>query len=93
MLKESNQGSKFKWINHIKEILISVGKPEVLYKKVINNPKAVKGNIIKTHHGLSIQEWTSKLSQSSEGRNYNVFKEKIALESYLRLLPKQLYIL
>ena len=28
MLKESQQGSKFKWINHINEILISEGKPE-----------------------------------------------------------------
>ena len=92
MLKESKQGIRFKWINHIKEILISIGRPEMLDLKIINNPKAVKGNITKTLHDLSIQEWNAKLSESSKGRNYNVFKEQIEFESYLRLLPRQLYI-
>ena len=77
MLNESKQGINFKWINHIKEILISIGRPEMLDLKIINNPKAVKGNITKTLHDLSIQEWNAKLSESSKGRNYNVFKEQI----------------
>ena len=92
MLNESKQGINFKWINHIKEILISIGRPEMLDLKIINNPKAVKGNITKTLHDLSIQEWNAKLSESSKGRNYKVFKEQIEFESYLRLLPRQLYI-
>ena len=54
--------------------------------KIINNPKAVKGNITKALHDLSIQEWDAKLSESSKGRN--VFKEQIEFESYMRLLPR-----
>ena len=90
MLNESNQGSNFKWINTIKGTLISVGKPE-LFNKNIHNPKADKGNITKTLHDLFIQEWNAKTSQSSKGRNYNIFKENKEFESYLKLISKQLY--
>ena len=90
MLNESNQGSNFKWINTIKETLISVGKPE-LFNKNIHNLKAVKGNITKTLHDLFIQEWNSKTFQSSKGRNYNIFKENKEFESYLKFISKQLY--
>ena len=92
MLNKSNQGSNFKWITTIKEMLISVGKSELFNKNIIYNPKAVKGNITKTLHDLFIQEWNAKMSQSSKGRNYHIFKENIELESYLKLIPKQLYI-
>ena len=92
MLNESNQGSNFKWITTIKETLISVGKPELFNKNIIYNPKAVKGNITRTLHDLFIQEWNAKISQSSNGRNYYSFKENTEFESYLKLIPKQLYI-
>ena len=61
MLNESNQGCNFKWITTIQETLISVGKPELLNKNIIHNPKAVKGNITKTLHDLFIQEWNAKI--------------------------------
>ena len=45
MLKESNLGNNFKWINSIKGNLIRVGKPDLFNKNSINNPKSVKGNV------------------------------------------------
>ena len=76
--------------NFCQNICNEVGKP-VLFNKNIYNPKAVKGNITKTLHDLFIQEWNAKISQSSKGRNYHIFKENIEFEGYL-LIPKQLYI-
>ena len=92
MLNESNQGNRFKWIDHIKEILISAGKAELFNQNVINNPRATKGKITTTLHYLFIQEWNANITQSSKGKNYHIFKENTELESYLKLLPKKLYI-
>ena len=92
MLNESNQGNRFKWIDHIKEILISAGKAELFNQNVINNPRATKGKITTTLHDLFIQEWNANITQSSKGKYYHIFKENIELEPYLKLLPKKLYI-
>ena len=43
-------------------------------------------------HDLLIQEWNANITQSSKGKNYHIFKENTELESYLKLLPKKLYI-
>ena len=37
-----------KWIHFIKHILISVGRPDLLNKEVIENPKSIKNQISKT---------------------------------------------
>ena len=42
MLAEYNRGQNFKWLNHIKQILISVGEPSLLNRSFIQNPKATK---------------------------------------------------
>ena len=77
-------------INTIK--LISIGKINVLSTNTINNPNEVKRNITTTLHDLSIQEWHTIISKSSKGRNYNVFKEILEFEPYLKFLPRKQYI-
>ena len=39
---ESNMGQNYKWINRIKDILISVGRPDLFYNACIPNPKLTK---------------------------------------------------
>ena len=49
LLGEYNGGIyQHKWIHCIKQILISVGCPEVLDKEVIENPKSIKNQISQT---------------------------------------------
>ena len=69
MLNESNQGSNFKWISTIKETLISVGKPELFNKNIIDNPKAVKENITKTLHDFFFQNGMLKYLNLQKGEN------------------------
>ena len=73
MLAEFNRGQNFKWLNFIKEILISVGEPGLLNQNFIQNPKATKDKIVNRLNDLYIQEWVAKLQTSSKGRNYSIF--------------------
>ena len=47
MLAEYNRGQNFKWLNYIKQILISVGEPGLLNWNFIQNPKATTEKIVK----------------------------------------------
>ena len=81
-----------KWIHCIKEILISVGRVDLLiHKEVIENPKLIKIQISKTLSDLYIQQWHTKVSSSSKGRMYNLFKHDINFENYLTKLTKKHY--
>lgn len=88
MLSELGNGQNYKWLNHIKQILISVGRAELLDQQYIYNQKSIKAKIVKTLNDLFIQDWNTKVIQSSKGRNYNIIKEDVAFEYYLKLLPK-----
>ena len=79
MLAEFNSGQNFKWLNYIKEILISVGEPGPFDQNFIQNPKATKDKIVNRLNDLYIQEWVAKLQISSKGRNYSIFKQNINL--------------
>ena len=72
-----------KWIHCIKEILISVGRVDLLHKEVIENPKLIKIQISITLSDLYIQQWHTKVSSSSKGKTYNLFKHDINFENYL----------
>ena len=92
MLDETNNGNTFKWLDYIKDILISVGKPDLINQPHINNPHATKLKIVTSLKDLVIQDWYAKLNQSSKGRTYSLFKENVDFESYLTTLPKRFYI-
>ena len=75
LLTEYDNGTdKHKWIKCIKDVLISLGHVDRLHKEVIQNPHFIKMQISKTWSDLYIQEWYSKVTSSSKGKNYNLFK-------------------
>ena len=92
MLAEHNRGKTYKWLSYIKSILISVGMPDLLNQNYINNPQATKAKISKTLYNLFVQEWHTKLTLSSKGRNYSYFKSDLSFVSYLITLSKNSYI-
>ena len=78
-----------KWIHFIKHILISVGHPDLLNKEVIENPKSIKNQISKTLSDLYVQESHNKVTSSSKGKNYNLFKQDLNFENYLIKLNRK----
>ena len=79
-----------KWIHFIKHILISVGRPDFLNKEVIENPKSIKNHqISKTLSDLYVQEWHNKVTSSSKGKKYNLFKQDLNFEYYLIKLNRK----
>ena len=88
---EFNKGHNLKWINSIKNILVSAGRVDLFYKTTINNPRATKLRITQTLKDQNIQTWNSRLLDSSKGRNYALFKTNIEIEKYLLDLPQTIY--
>ena len=74
--------------NRIKNILISVGKIDLINADPINNPHASKASISRTVNDLYTQERQAKLNSSSKGRNYSFYKYDICFEEYFTKLPK-----
>lgn len=79
-----------KWVNNIKEILNSCGRPDIWETPPINTNivALIKRNLVDQYH----QEWHSKLDVSTKGKNYHLFKDSMNLEGYLLKLPKPLTI-
>ena len=76
MLKEQEKGLyDFKWIRCINDILVSVGRPDLLRKSYISNPKALKLSILRAVSDLYIQEWNEKVKVSSTGKQYYICNE------------------
>ena len=55
MLAEFNRDQNFKWLNYIKEIVISIGEPGLFNQNFIHNPKATKDKIVNKLNDLYIQ--------------------------------------
>ena len=82
----------FKWVKCINDILVSVGIVNLFHANIINNPQAVKLSIKRTLLNLYVQEWCTKLTESSKVRNYSCFKYCMCLEEYLKTLPRKFYL-
>ena len=65
MLKEHEKGSyNFKWIRCIYNILVAVGRPDLLKTEPVNNPNSVKMDISRILSDLYTQEWNEKANVS-----------------------------
>ena len=83
-INESNNGKYVsKWIQFIKYILISVGKPNLVNATFFDRPKHIKKINKNTINDLYIQEWNAKIQASSKGKNYSIYKIEMGLERYL----------
>ena len=91
LFEYDNDIYKHKWIQCIKDILISVGRVDLLHKESIDNPNFIKMQISKALSDLYIQEWHSKVTSSLKGKNYNLFKDDVNFENYLSKLSKKHY--
>ena len=91
MLAECNRGQNFKWLIYIKQILISVAEPGLLYQNVIQFLKATKEKIVNRLNDLYTQECATKLQSTSKGRNYSILKQTVKTESYFTTLPRNVY--
>ena len=92
MRAEYDRGQNYKWLDYIKNILISVGQLDLFNQVLIENPRATKTKITNKLHDLYIQEWQAKLELSSKGRNYSIFKETTDIEPYLLNTTSNIYI-
>ena len=92
MRAEYDKGQNYKWLDYIKNILISVGQPDLFNQVLIENPRATKTKNTNKLHDLYIQEWQAKLQLSSKGRNYSIFKETTNIEPYLLNTTSNIYI-
>ena len=80
MLNQHNKN--FMWINKIKEILLSVGRPDLWENQFsinqLNIHKYIKTILIDQFK----QSWHDQLQRSNKGIIYSRFKETHQLESY-----------
>ena len=83
-----NRGINHKWIGKIRQILISVGKPDLLHQHNIQHPHATKLKISQTLHDIFLQDWNATSNTTSKGRNYKLFKMNINFETFLISLPR-----
>ena len=76
LINESNNGNYVsKWIQTIKNILISLGKPNVFNATFFDCPKHIQNIIKSTINDLYIQEWNAKIRDSRKGKNYLIYKK------------------
>ena len=92
MQSEIESNPQYKWLNFIRNILISVGKVDLFNAYNIENPKSTKSQIIKSLNDLYIQKWHSETEESSKGTNYKLFKDNQQFEAYLNILTRKSYI-
>ena len=83
MQSELHPNPQYKWLNFIKQILISVGRGDLFNQSSINNPELIKIKIIQTLKDLNMQEWHTKTTDLSKGNNYKLFKDDQHFEAYL----------
>ena len=81
LLTEFENGTyQHKWIKCIKDILISVGRVDLLWKEFIDNPNIIKMQISKALHDLYIQDWHTKVTASSKGKIITFSKQMLILK-------------
>ena len=92
MVHEHEHGNyDFNWVKCINDTLVSVGKVNFFHANIINNPQ-VKVSIKCTLLDLYVQEWRTKLTESSKVSNYSCFKYDICPEVYHETLPRKFYL-
>ena len=71
----NTQRCQSKWVNNIKNILNSCGRPDIWETPPINTNivALIKRNLFEKYH----QEWHSKLEISSKGKNDQLFKDSL----------------
>ena len=81
-----------KWICFIEKILTDVGRNDIWLNQNLINSTGIKYFVKQVLHDQYLQSWSVDLNESSKGKNYSTFKDRIELEHYLKVLPRNLYL-
>ena len=82
----NQQLGRSKWLSEIKSILDKVGLSQFWPQNVFVPPnlhKLVRQILIDQYH----QEWNAQLNSSNKGKTYQLIKQNLEFESYLKILP------
>ena len=80
-----------KWVAKVKQILDDCGMSEIW---TAQSPTSHLSKIVMERlKDQFTQKWNSNLNNSTKGRNYGIFKERIQLENYLLKLSPKFYTL
>jgi hypothetical protein len=90
MINQTN--NDYKWPNKIKEILFSVGRPDLWENQFQIRNKNIHKHIRQILIDQFKQKWHDELQQSNKGRIYCSFKENHCYESYFNELEEHEYI-
>jgi len=86
MLNQPN--GDYKWPNKIKDILCSVGRPDIWENQTTINLNKIHLIIKQILIDQSKQKWQSTLQQSNKGKIYSSFKTMVDFEPYLKQLDR-----
>ena len=87
-LKKYPEGLESKWVRTTENVLCSIGRNDLWLNQNEMNYINVNIHIKQILLDHFSQQWHDKLSNSTKGKNYNSFKDDIALENYFKILPK-----
>lgn len=85
-----NNNQSFKWTQSIKDILISVGRPDLFNFQLNVTHKSINKIIKRTLIDQYIQTWHTDVLKTNKGRTYFLFKKNTDFENYLIKLPRNL---
>lgn len=92
LVLKTNNNSSYKWISNVNKILNDIGRNDLWINQNAIVSCSLKFQVKQTLFDQFLQNWRSSLNNSSKGKNYNIFKDNIEIESYFRVLPKNLYL-
>jgi hypothetical protein len=84
--------NNFKWANKIKEILQSVGQPDLWNNQFELTHKNIHKLVKQTLIDQFKQSWHEQLRTSNKGQIYSTFKENHEFENYFKSLSKTEYL-
>lgn len=78
------------WIQHVKNLLCSLGFPVVWYSQSFLNSKWLIKAVQQKLKDVFIQNWSSKVFAGSESNIYRIFKQNFEQSTYISILPTQM---
>ena len=83
----SNANVPSKWMNCCKNILINTGYSGIWNNQSVDHPKWLVESVKQRLKDLYINEWQSKVDESTSCLNYRLYKDNFRIEPYLTRLP------
>jgi len=80
---------EFKWLNSVRSTLQNCGLNQVWESQSFPCIKWLKSSVMQTCKDQFIQNWYSKVYESSKCTNYRIFKDNFSFEKYLIEVPQK----